>query len=169
MANINKIKIKNTSYSIEDSTARSTANTAKTTADSANNTATAAKTTADTAKSTADSASRTANTANNTANTARNTANTANSTANEAYRVADYINRKHIFGENTIQLENNKSYLIACNAFSTAETGMLGIVLGGYNIHWFGYTQDMSYSHSNTTYTFKSTLSNLVKIVAIEI
>ena len=55
MADISKINLYGTEYSIKDNTARELANTAKSTADTAKSTADTAKSTANTANSKADS------------------------------------------------------------------------------------------------------------------
>lgn len=76
MADISKINLNGTSYTIKDDTARTSASSAVSTANTA-------KSTADTAKTTADNASRTATTASQTATTAKSTADSALSKATQ--------------------------------------------------------------------------------------
>lgn len=61
MANINKIKLNNVSYDIEDRTARESASSAVSTANSAKSTADTANTTANSAVAKAEAAQNTAN------------------------------------------------------------------------------------------------------------
>ena len=63
---------------------------------------------------------------------------------------------KFVTGGAPLRLAGNSSYLIAVKVFSTVSSaGALGLVLGGYDIHWI-YNSQVSVSRSGSNYTFSS-------------
>lgn len=68
----------------------------------------------------------------------------------------------------SINLVNNRPYLIACKPFTTVTaSGGIGVVLGGQDIYWI-ISNNITSSRSGTKYTLSSSLGS-VYIIAIPI
>ena len=81
-----------------------------------------------------------------------------NSISDNVSSLSNQINEKEddFIRGTTLNLSVNVPYLISVKVFSTISgAGGLGIVLGGYDIHWI-YQSRFNSSHSGSTYSFTS-------------
>lgn len=81
--------------------------------------------------------------------------------------ISNKIKRYRLSSGQSFALEENKSYLIAVQGFTTVSCSGIGTVLSGYAIEW-AHKINFECTNSGSRYTFSSTYGNLY-ILTIEI